>query len=479
MKGSALSARISHGEMVLVSLIAIMALCVRLQPLTRGLSLDEIDTAFYAIQAGSIWTTISSSVSFNNHIGYSLAARLSQDVFGRAEWAFRLPALLYGLASLFLFWIFSRSFLGPAPAALATFLLAQSPAHIVWSTTGRGYSGMLFLTLLSSLFYLRMVRSFSFRAASIHIAASVIAIYTHLFSALVIGVQFLYLVYLSKKQVRSTAHESAPGVPFAQLSLCLMTIAVLSVILYIPALPSLFHDLLVRGRSNFDAAFPWAVLQYLSGSQGALLTAAVLAGSAFGIYSLSKSNQLETGYFIFTLLVPLGIMWVVRPFDLYPRFFFYWLPYCLLFFVAGLLLLWKLAVSQHSEFVRLCFGLAAAALVVAVSCAWSFVWPAWVPHDGFREASRAMIAGASDSAGFCALGGDPEVFQYYVHGPLVLPQSMAEFQGLLQSHPTVKCLYYPAAWQSSAHTEIARFFENQGSSSRIDTVVLFTYPPDR
>jgi len=470
------SSPISRAEVLFLSAILILALSVRLPQLERGLELDEIDTAYYAIKTSSIWQTMSSSISFNNHIGYSLAARFSQDIFGRTEWAFRLPALLYGLASLYVFWIFTRSLLGPAPAALATLLFAQSPVHILWSISGRGYSGMILFTLLSSCFYLQLLQTPSRRRALAYIAVGVFGIYTHLYSALVIVVQFVYLGYLYVGQQRKPSDKPISKASFRLLFVSLAAVTVLSMISYAPALPNLFRDLIVRGRSSFDPAFPWAVIGYLSGSQAALMTVAIAAISVIGLLALFKSHPREAGYLLLLLLGPLLLVWLARPFDLYPRFFCYWLPYYLVFLVAGLRSLWHLAASNHRDLVRLSTGLAAAIFVVVVLSGWSHIWPTWVPHDGFRDASQAIVKNADDSVAFCAIGGDAEVFRYYLRRPVVVPVSMADFWDLIGTHREVRCLYYQASWESPAHTQIARFLQDHGSSSKIDNITLFIYP---
>src|SRR6266496_3392494 len=97
---------ILHREIFYLSAILVLALLLRIPTMGRGLGEDELETVFYAVDTNSIWQTMSSSLSFNNHIGYSLLARFSRALFGQSEWAFRLPALLFGLASLYIFWIF-------------------------------------------------------------------------------------------------------------------------------------------------------------------------------------------------------------------------------------------------------------------------------------------------------------------------------------------------------------------------------------
>lgn len=97
----------------------------------------------------------------NNHIPFSISAKLSLGVWrlfaaeeGRqfAEWAYRLPALLAGLASVFAIgWLVARN--GAPVAGLASALaFALHPWHIRYSVEARGYSIMLLALVLALLF---------------------------------------------------------------------------------------------------------------------------------------------------------------------------------------------------------------------------------------------------------------------------------------------------------------------------------------
>ena len=116
-----------------MAVILTAAVITRLQPLTRGLGQDELYTAVHFIEAGSIRNAIFSNAAFNNHIGYSVMAQVSENLFGHSEWSLRLPALVLGLGSLYLFWIFSEPMLAFYGAMIGTIMLALSPPHVVWS----------------------------------------------------------------------------------------------------------------------------------------------------------------------------------------------------------------------------------------------------------------------------------------------------------------------------------------------------------
>src|SRR6266699_1927884 len=74
-------------ERMVVLAIVVLAAVVRLGPLQRGLGFDELFTAIHFVQTDTIWQPATTWLTFNNHIAYSLLARLSVGVFGMREWA--------------------------------------------------------------------------------------------------------------------------------------------------------------------------------------------------------------------------------------------------------------------------------------------------------------------------------------------------------------------------------------------------------
>ena len=467
---------ILHREIFYLSAILVLGLLLRIPTMGRGLGEDELETVFYVIDANSIWHIVSSSLSFNNHIGYSLLARFSRALFGKSEWAFRLPALLFGLASLYIFWIFSRSLLGPRLAVIATSLFAFSPVHMIWSITGRGYSVMLFCTLLSSYLYLKLLRYTARRDVILFIVAGVVGIYTHLYSSFTAMVQFLFLLRLRVTQPTTKQPDrSITTASFRVVLFSLITVAALSILCYTPALRNLLYDLGKRGRSNFNPSFPWSVIEFLSGSEGAPLAVLVLIVSLCGLVSLLRSHPREVRYLAFLFLGPLLVMWLARPFDLYPRFFSYWLPYYLVFFVAGLRTLWYSATSYRLGAVQYSSPLLASVAAATVLISWSMNWQDWIIDEGYRDASRAIVMDATDSVAFCAIGGNAEVFQYYFDRQIVVPRSMTDFLKLSRTHPEVRCVYFQTSWESAEHTEIAQFLKQHGLWSSVKKMILFTY----
>ena len=249
----------------------------RLQPLTRGLGQDELYTAVHFIEAGSIRNAIFSNAAFNNHIGYSVMAQVSENLFGHSEWSLRLPALVLGLGSLYLFWIFSEPMLAFYGAMIGTIMLALSPPHVVWSVEARGYSAMVFFAILSSYFYLRLLRRPTWLVALCYIVASLGGIYVHL----VFGFCHSNTVpgFGQTSYLGETAGQAGMDITPALRRLVFysfVAIAILSLVAYAPVARTMVNDLISRGHGRFDPTFPWAIIRRLSGSEQFLITGLML-----------------------------------------------------------------------------------------------------------------------------------------------------------------------------------------------------------
>ncbi len=127
----------------------LLALAIRLPALHGGLWFDEIWTLvdFGRLPLGELLTTYGSD---NNHPLYSILARVSILIFGEQAWSLRLPALIFGLLSIVELHRLGRLLLGPRRALLAAFILAIAGPHVWFSTNARGYTALLYFSLLAT-----------------------------------------------------------------------------------------------------------------------------------------------------------------------------------------------------------------------------------------------------------------------------------------------------------------------------------------
>ena len=180
----------SRLEWIGVLAILALALALRIVGLDAPLWYDEIDTLvrYVRMPAGEL---VQSYDSLNNHMFFSLQAQASVALFGEHPWAVRLPAMLWGVASIWVLWRLAREVVRPPEALLAALLMAVSYHHVWFSQNARGYTGLLFFGLLAALLLVRGMRRPSWGIWLAYGACFAAAMYTHLSAAFIFLAQGL------------------------------------------------------------------------------------------------------------------------------------------------------------------------------------------------------------------------------------------------------------------------------------------------
>jgi len=469
---------IKHFEITSLITLLVLALTIRLHSLNRGLYFGELATVIDYVEVETIWTTISNYNVFNNHIGYSILAYFSKMIFGKSEWVFRLPALLMGITSLYLFWYFARGLMDKKIALLASLCLSIAPAHVWWSVSARGYSGLVLFTLIASFLYFKLLREPSYRVWSIFILASVAGIYTHLYASFVTVIQILMVLFLALIQmysIKKTVYISVKAFRFAWSAF--LVIVFLAFICYLPVLPRLAYTIAARGRGSFDLFFPITVVELLSGSTGYhTLTALVFMLFVFGLITIWRSHFYEALYFTLLAFIPLNLVWLIfRPFGIYPRFFGYYLPYYILLVFIGYYKIWDFAIKQPNKHIKYSCCIGCLIFLTAATSVWGT--NSWfnIRDDGYREATEAIVAGASPLIGLCAIGADASMFQYYAVEKLFIPDSFEEFKQWGINFKEIRCVYYKESWESYEHAKIGDFLLKHAESEPIGLFFVFKY----
>ena len=138
----------THGGPALALLLVAAAL-LRIIHLDSGLWYDEIVTLveFVRLPLASLVTTYTST---NNHILYSLLAKACTSLFGESSWALRLPAAVFGVASIWALFGLGREVTTRREALLASALMAFSYHHVWFSQNARGYTILLLGTIVAT-----------------------------------------------------------------------------------------------------------------------------------------------------------------------------------------------------------------------------------------------------------------------------------------------------------------------------------------
>lgn len=153
-----------------LALLTLLAATMRAVGLDQQLWYDEMLLAvrWMPLGLGEIATTYTSQ---NQHMLYSLLARIAVGLFGEHNWALRLPAVLFGVAAVPALFFCARMMAtggthegrleagatkgARREALLASALLAVSYHHVWFSQNARGYTGLALWTLVTTYFFLR------------------------------------------------------------------------------------------------------------------------------------------------------------------------------------------------------------------------------------------------------------------------------------------------------------------------------------
>ncbi len=244
-----------HKKLVLL-FIAVGALLrgyMLLLPITA-----EEAMAFMRYSAGSVGHILTAFDRPENHVFYSLLAKLSTSVFGVQLVTMRLPAYLAGVLSLPLFYLFVRAMFNRYIALIVLALLAASGPLIEQSALGRGQSVAWFF-MVAALVIGRHMALTNNRFSGIMVGL-VLALGTWSVTSMfpVVGLIFLWLYFYLGTRYKGTLGRRLVTLGFAVGAYILFTVLFYLPILVDHGTGQLFiHPTTPRlDWSTFDAVYP-------------------------------------------------------------------------------------------------------------------------------------------------------------------------------------------------------------------------------
>jgi len=429
-----------------------VALAVRIIGLNGGLWVDEIYSLLHSFRPplAEILTTFPRD---NRHPFYSVLAHLSLRAFGESPWTIRLPALLFGTATIPALYLLGSRLLARRQAFLAAALLAVSYHHVWFSQNARGYALLGFFAVLGAWLLLRCFDDPRRRWAVAYGAAIALGAWTH-----------LTMVFVA------VGHAAACGLAFAaarprredpvwrRVALGFVLSAVFTVALYAPVLGDVTHFFGgkpsgLRGISTPGWALAESVRVLLAGLGGAG-TAAALAGLAAagllfgaGLLAMWRRHRLALGLFVLPGFVTIAGALAARG-TMYPRFFFSQAPYAVLIAVCGAFVLaGRLAARRSGSGARL--GTAAALVLIALS-ALSLPRDWRYPKQDFGGARAWVDAhrGAPDVAATTDV--TTEIYRDYLHAGWIGVANAAELADLRRGRRVWLVYSFPAYLERGA-----------------------------
>jgi len=390
--------RESRQTLLIVMAIAGVGLVLRLIGLGDGLWFDEIkmQVRYIVHPLGVIMTTYDDQ---NQHLLYSVCAKLAVLAFGESAWALRLPAVLFGVASLWAVYHFALRVARRSEAVLAAALLAVSYHHVWFSQDARGYTGLLLWTLLSSSYFVDLLRNRDPRRWTLSFAYGVtiaLALYTHLTAAVLPVSHVVVAGWALWGPDRSGRPRPAAGPLFAGLILA----GTLSLQVYAPVLPQVAAVLFAPTLAGVTIAWKnplWLIGETLRGLSeglpgGPLALIPVLLVGSVGLASYFRRSSSATLTMVLPLVATAVAIMALRH-NLWPRFFFFGAGFAVLIGLAGLgVVARRLAGARGPAIATGVAGLAALASLTTVPSAWG----AKQDYDG-AEAYIDAHAGAQDA----------------------------------------------------------------------------------
>ncbi len=331
---------------------------VRLIRINQGLWYDEIHTLLRFVTAG--WKEIVTSLPVpNNHILYSLLAKVSIRVFGLKEWAIRLPSFLIGGITPAVLYLRLRKRLPQSAALMASAFMVLSFWMTWFSQDARGYAGWILFAALSNLLYLDWLEQAKARTALWYVLVSVVSFYFFLYTGFIILSQIIYGLIRRRRKAGGQK-------PFLYL-LPLLPMAV-ALGLYAPGLEGLYLYSQTNGRDIsgrwLDLNFLQGLIKMLAGTHwvwfGILVSILFLAG----LYRISRD---QSGLAWLYLLPAALIILATASFRvfIYPRFLSFLIPFFLLGAASGIELINQQALSRFPRLRKKFIPLALSGLISA------------------------------------------------------------------------------------------------------------------
>lgn len=294
-----------------------LSVMLRLFRVDMSFWMDEIITITQFVPKP--WLKIITEVPYpNNHILYTLLAKLCILIFGESEWSARLPAVLFGSITPPIFYLLLRKRFSEIVAFSSGLFLALNYWSVWFSQDARGYSAFILLSFLSSWLFLEYLENGARKIRIAYILVSVLCVWFYLYTLFLSGAQLLYaLNRLRRKRIKSL------------MLIPVFVSALLGISIYIPGLPQLWRY--AQSADKMSALHPVNLLFFkdllfmLAGTRklGSTLFFVIIALPGL-FYLLEK----ERGLIVINLLAAFGIILfsAIFHFFIYPRFLSFLLP---------------------------------------------------------------------------------------------------------------------------------------------------------
>lgn len=400
---------------------------LRLYKLNAGLWHDEVITYvnYVSMPLGEIFSTYRDQ---NQHFLFSILARIASDLFGDGGWSLRLPAVLFGVGSIWALYLFASELTGHVEALLGAALLAFSYQHVWFSQNARGYTGLLFWTLLASWAFVAAQQRSSRRYWLLYSIFCALGVYTHM-SMLFVMLGHLISYGLDAVRDPGKRHLKVHVDFLASIGLAGLLIFQLHALV----LPQILH------HGNETSTVPawknplWAVYQFVSALQisfsSGIVVAAALAVFGLGMWDFARRRREVIYFFVVPCAVTAAIV-VGSGHHLWPRFFFFAFGFMCMIVVRGVFRAVSTAVGLSHLPSRSVPILQASACAFLILFSAMSIPHAYVPKQDFLGALNYVQSEMADGDAVTTVGLAGFTYEKLYRKPWPGIQTLAELNAI-------------------------------------------------
>lgn len=362
---------------LILGLLLAIAWALRLPHLESGMWIDEIlmYVDYAKLPLGQTITTLPNQ---NQHMLYTVLANFAFRIFGESIWAFRLPAVVFGVASIWALFMLAKRLTDVRQALLACAILTVASPHIWFSQSARGYTGLLFFATLATWLWIEALPRNKWSWWIAYAVAIALGMWTHMtnaFVAIAHGLTWLVLLSGFPRGVflrwLQPVRMASKWKPFAALLLS----GTLTIQLYALSLPQFINEgLHEKSEKSEWTGFHWFFLETIKGLHVDVVHGiAMLIGATIltiGLISILRRNWVAAvimilpGPMLCATMLGLGH-------NLWPRFLFFCAGFGVLILVHGIIetcqLLARLIDRSWAESLATPAGITGCLLVFAVA----------------------------------------------------------------------------------------------------------------
>jgi hypothetical protein len=319
-----------------LAIITFVGIVLRCYHLGSDLWLDEI-TPVVDYGPMPFVQVIGSYLRTNNHLLNTLLMKLSVSLLGESEWTIRLPAMLFGAATIPAFYWFSRIVLSRWASLASAGILAVSYHHVFFSQNARGYSAYVSFAIVASGLLIRALEDDEWWRWVLYVVSMVFG-----FAALA-NTAFVFAAHVIMAAVAllQVKRRGGSALPLARRLVTVFGAAgFLSFQLYAAPLPEMYAvitHLYVReatGYAPLSMEFARELVRGLGAGFGGVVPAMIVAFIGFaGILFLFRKNWLVSSALALPPVLT-AMFLVVRGLSFSPRFFLLLLPLGILTIMA-------------------------------------------------------------------------------------------------------------------------------------------------